>query len=221
MLSRSVAPSRQTSRPSQEWLPTIGWGITALLSIAIAGISARYFMPHPPQVAEMLRARVAAHDPWIYLHIGGGVIALAIGSFQFSRMLRVQYLRLHRWLGRIYLVAVGIGGVAAFRMALESFGGLSTHFGFGMLAVLWLITTTMAYRRILQRRIQSHREWMIRSFALTFAAVTLRIWIPLSVVAHLDFLQAYQTISWLSWVPNMLIAEMLVNRSRLLRGVAS
>ena len=58
-------------------------------------------------------------------------------------------------------------------MALESFGGLPTHFGFGMLAVLWLFTTAMAYRRVLQGKIQSHREWMIRSFALTFAAVTL------------------------------------------------
>ncbi len=216
----TVAPVKTPHSTSRQWLPTVGWGTMALLSLAIAGISARYLTPHPPDVAEMLRARVAAHDPWIYLHIGGGVISLAVGSFQFSRLLRVRYVSLHRWLGRIYLGAVGIGGIAAFRMALESFGGLSTHFGFGILAVLWLVTTGMAYRRILQRRVQSHREWMIRSFALTFAAVMLRIWIPLSALAHLDFLQAYQTISWLCWVPNILVAEILVSRSRL-RAIAS
>jgi uncharacterized membrane protein len=192
----------------------------AFLSIAIAGISARYLTPHPAQVAEILRARVAAHDPWIYLHIGGGVTALALGSFQFSRWLRRRYLKLHRWMGRIYLVAVGVGGVAAFRMALESFGGLATHYGFGMLALLWLFTTFMAYRRILQRKIQSHREWMIRSFALTFAAVTLRIWLPLFAgVLKMDFLQSYQTIAWLCWVPNIMIAEILLSRSRQSRTV--
>jgi len=100
-------------------------------------------------------------------------------------------------------------------MALESYGGQPTHFGFGMLAVLWLFTSAMAYVRIRQRNIQSHREWMIRSFALTFAAVMLRIWLPLFVgVWKIDFVQAFDTISWLCWVPNMLVAEVLVNQSR-------
>jgi hypothetical protein len=78
----------------------------------------------------------------------------------------------------------------------------------------------MAYRRILQRKIQSHREWMIRSFALTFAAVTLRIWLPLFAgVLKMDFLQSYQTIAWLCWVPNIMIAEILLSRSRQSRTV--
>ena len=211
-----LAPPRRSIRRSErEWLPTLGWGVMALLSLVIAGVSARYFVPLPPGVAEMLKARLAAHDPWIYLHIGGGVIALAIGPFQFSRLLRLRYLSLHRWVGRVYLIAVAIGAVAGFRMALESFGGLPTHVGFGMLAALWLFTAAMAYARILQRRIQSHREWMIRNFALTFAAVMLRIWLPLMAgTLKIDFLPAYQTISWLCWVPNLLIAEVLANRSK-------
>lgn len=207
--------SRPKRASRRQWLGAFGWGLVAFLSITIAGISARYFAPHPPQVAEMLRTRVAEHDPWIYLHIGGGVIALALGSFQFSRLLRVRYLRLHRWIGRVYLGAVAVGGIAAFRMALESYGGMATHFGFGLLAIVWLITTAMAYRRVLQSNIPSHREWMIRSFALTFAAVTLRLWLPLFAAGlKLDFTQSYQTISWLCWVPNMLVAEILVGRSR-------
>ena len=187
----------------------------ALLSITIAGISARYFTFNAALAADTLRSRVISRDPWLFLHIGGGVIALAVGSFQFSRLLRTRYRALHRWLGRIYLIAVAVGGVAAFRIALESFGGLPTHVGFGLLAALWLTTTAVAYRRILQRDIQSHREWMIRSFALTFAAVTLRIYLPLFAgVLKLDFLPAYRTISWLCWVPNLLLAEVLVTRSR-------
>jgi len=210
----SVAPlTRRVAR--RQWLPTIGWGLMAFLSIAIAAISARYFTFNPDLAAETLRSRVVSRDPWFFLHIGGGVIALAVGSFQFSRLLRTRYLNLHRWLGRLYLIAIAVGGVAAFRIALQSQGGLPSHFGFGMLALLWLFTTAMAYRRILQRSIQSHREWMIRSFALTFAAVMLRIYLPLFVgVLKLEFLPSFNAISWLCWVPNLLVAEILVNRSR-------
>jgi hypothetical protein len=214
-MSTAVRPERLRASERQ-WLSIIGWGLMAVLSLAIAGLSARYFTFNSDVAVELLRQRMIARDPWLFLHIGGGMIALAVGSFQFSRPLRARYLNLHRWMGRIYLVAVAIGGIAGFRMALESFGGLATHFGFGILAAVWLITTTMAYRRILQRKIQSHREWMIRSFALTFAAVTLRIWLPLFAgVLKLDFTQAYQTISWLCWVPNILVAEILISRSRL------
>jgi uncharacterized membrane protein len=187
----------------------------AFLSVAIAAISARYFTFNPAIAADMLRSRVMSRDPWLFLHIGGGITALAVGPFQFSRVLRQGYLSWHRWMGRIYLAAVAIGGVASFRMAMESFGGLPTHVGFGMLALLWLTTTAMAYWRIKLRDIPSHREWMIRSFALTFAAVTLRVWLPLFVGAlKLDFLQAYDTISWLCWVPNLLVAEVLIQQSR-------
>jgi uncharacterized membrane protein len=196
---------------AHHWLGSV----MAILSIAIAGVSARYFTFNPAVSAEILQARMATHDPWLFLHIGGGVVALAVGSFQFSRLLRTRYLNLHRWMGRIYLAAVAIGGVAAFRMALESFGGLPTHVGFGMLAVLWLATSAMAYLRVRERKVQAHREWMIRSFALTFAAVTLRIWLPLFAIAlKVDILQAYDTISWLCWVPNLLVAQILVSQSR-------
>jgi hypothetical protein len=208
-------PKPTPVRQRRAWLPTLGWATVAVFSVAIAAGSARYFLPHPPFPAEILRTRIAAHDPWLLTHIVGGVFALATGPFQFSRQLRIRHLTLHRWIGYVYLVAIALGSFAGFRIALESFGGVSAHFGFGMLAILWLITTAMAYRRILQRRIQSHREWMIRSFALTFAAVTLRLWIPLFVGGmRIDFLPAYQTISWLCWVPNLIVAELLVNNSR-------
>src|SRR5258708_35055586 len=91
---------------------------------------------------------------------------------------------------------------------------LSTHVGFGLLAVLWLFATAMAYRYIRARDQVSHRRWMIRSYALTFAAVTLRIYLPLSQVAGIPFDAAYQTISWLCWVPNLIVAEWIILQHR-------
>jgi uncharacterized membrane protein len=187
----------------------------AFLSIAVAAVSSRYFTFNPSMAAPQLRERLSAHDPWLLMHIAGGITALAMGSFQFPRTFRNRHFTLHRWIGRIYLLAVSLGAIAGFRIALVAAGGLPAHVGFAMLAVLWLVTATMAYIRVRQSQFQNHREWMIRNYALTFAAVTLRIWLPLLAgPLGYDFLSSYVTVSWLCWVPNMIVAEALVVRSR-------
>jgi len=86
-------------------------------------------------------------------------------------------------------------------------GGLVAHTGFFLLGVLWLATTALALSAILQRRITLHREWMVRGYALTFAAVTLRLWLPLLAAVSGSFEEAYQTVAWLCWVPNLIVAE--------------
>src|SRR2546427_9149512 len=117
-----------------------------------------------------------------------------------------------RWTVRVSVPAVLSGGAAAIRIATVAQGGLPAHVGFGLLAVLWLLATGQAYRYIRAGDQDSHRRWMIRSYALTFAAVTLRIYLPLSQVVGIPFEPAYQTISWLCWVPNLIIAEWLMLR---------
>jgi hypothetical protein len=62
--------------------------------------------------------------------------------------------------------------------------------------------------------IDRHRAWMLRNYSLTFAAVTLRIYLPLAAaVLHFDFIPAYRVISWLCWVPNLIVAEILARRA--------
>ena len=140
-------------------------------------------------------------------HLAGGMIALVLGALQVSATLRNKYLDMHRWLGRIYVVAVVVGGIGGFVMALESTGGLVTHYGFGMMAVCWLGCTLNAYRHVRAGNIAQHRAWMLRSYALTLAAVTLRIYLPLSQIAGYEFIEAYRAISWMCWVPNLLVVE--------------
>jgi len=103
-------------------------------------------------------------------------------------------------------------------LATTAFGGLPARLGFGMLGGLWLVTGAMAYQRIRQRDIERHREWMIRNYALTFAAVTLRLWLPLfHVLLGFSFIESYVTVAWLCWVPNLLLAELLIGRARAAR----
>jgi len=146
-------------------------------------------------------------------HLGAGGIAMATGAFQFSGRLRFARPAVHRRLGTIYVLAVLVSGVSAALLAPVSTGGLAAHFGFGLLAILWLTTSATAYVRARGRDYASHREWMIRSYALCLAAVTLRIYLPLSQAWGVPFEDAYPAISWLCWVPNLVVAEWLLLRS--------
>jgi uncharacterized membrane protein len=195
----SAPPERRS------WIASSLWWVMLLLSAVIAVYGATYFFTKPddPHFARYIfRLR---------LHIAGGIGALLAGPWQFSQKLRSRALNFHRWLGRFYLLEVALGSIAGFAMALVSLEGLSTHFGFGILAVLWFLTGLQAYRMVRKGNIEAHRRWMIRNFALTLAAVTLRLYMPLMlVILHWPFPRAFITVSWLCWVPNLLIAEWMV-----------
>jgi uncharacterized membrane protein len=155
-----------------------------------------------------------------YTHITFGGIALLTGWSQFSQRLRDKYLKTHRNIGTIYVTAVMFGGIAGLIIAFFASGGIVSVTGFGALASLWLFTIIKAYTAILKRDVAKHQKWMIRNYALTFAAVTLRLWLPLSqTVLHVDFIFAYRTISWLCWVPNLLVAEIIVRNRKTLDPV--
>jgi uncharacterized membrane protein len=150
-----------------------------------------------------------------YIHITFGGIALLTGWTQFSKRLRDKYLNTHRTIGKIYVVSVMLSSVAGLFIAFFATGGIVSSLGFGLLASLWLYTIIKAYTSILKRDIRQHENWMIRNYALTFAAVNLRVYLPLlqMIVFH-DFIPAYRVVSWLSWVPNLIIAEMIINRRK-------
>jgi hypothetical protein len=183
-----------------------GWYILALLAVAVSGYALSQALL-PGLRGDFVESLARTSPLASILHFVGGAIVLASGALQFHRGLRNARPVLHRWTGRIYIVGALVGGLAGLALAFRSFGGLVTHFGFGMMAVLWLFTTATAYRHIRAGNVARHQVWMIRSYALTLAAVTLRFYLPLSVISGLDFEASYQAIAWLCWVPNLIIAE--------------
>jgi uncharacterized membrane protein len=110
-------------------------------------------------------------------------------------------------MGRMYMMAILSGGSAGLLLAFFSLGGMLAHVGFGLLAILWVTTTVMAFLAVRRGDLVVHQRWMTRSFALTLAAVTLRIYLPLSQAAGVPFAIAYPIIAWACWVPNLLVAE--------------
>jgi uncharacterized membrane protein len=197
-------------------LKKVGWSVMILLALLMFLMALRYLIFDPEQVYfEPQRAVYFAHTAGILTHIAGAMLAVIIGPFQFlPRIITDRYLKLHRWLGRTYLVGVLFGGLAGLYMAFLAYGGLPSRLGFGLLAIVWLFSGLMAYRHIRRKEIQSHRQWMVRNYALTFAAVTLRLWLILFQMAEFEFIESYITVAWLSWVPNLMIAEVIVNRIR-------
>ena len=148
-----------------------------------------------------------------YTHISFGGIALLTGFSQFSKRLRKNRLPLHRALGKIYVLSCILSGVAGLYIAFYATGGIVSALGFGSLAVAWLISTSLAWRAIQSKKVQLHRRWMIRSYALSFAAVTLRLWLPfMGAVLHMEFIDSYRIVAWLAWVPNLLVAEWIIKK---------
>lgn len=189
------------------------WAVMVFLAVPISLYAFAYVIVgeamYPPDFAASFLSR-----PWgINPHALFGGIGLLVGGVQFHRGLR-RRLRVHRVLGRVYVVSCLFTGGAGMYMAAYSYGGWVTHLGFGILGALLLFTTIVAFLAIRRRDVESHSRWMTRSYALMFAAVMLRLELPL-LGAAFGFADGYRMVSWLCWVPNLLVVEaMLRFRSR-------
>ena len=184
------------------------------LGVAGYAVFAYGFMPLGSLVHPDMKLSFLAHQAGIYTHVFAAVVALALGPFQFSGWIRRNHPRVHRWIGRTYLsVGVGLGGLFGLYMSTFAYGGLIAKLGFACLAVAWLFTGLRAFQTIRKGAVQEHRKWVIRNFSLTLAAVTLRLYLPASMVAEIPFEISYPVIAWLAWVPNLLVAEWYVNRT--------
>lgn len=220
-------PGRGRERPRAR----AGFAVVALAALAIAVISvATYGQASLRELAadDAGLASAYADEPVLvqgalYVHITTSAFALVAGVLQLSARLRRRAPRGHRVLGRAYLVAVGVGAVSSLVILPANSAGLTGVFGFGTLAVLWAGSGARALVAIRRGDVAGHEAWMLRTYALTFAAVTLRTWtgVLLAVLAPGSgpdadadalFAQAYAPVPFLAWLPNLVVAEWLIRR---------
>ena len=191
------------------------WGLMTVLSLAVGGYALFLTITGFAFVPASVKANAFPSPLGVYVHIAASGFALLTGPWQFRRSLRTRLPHLHRWIGRTYVAACVIGGSAGTAIAMFSHAGHIAGWGFLLLGIAWLLTTLLGWRAALQRRFADHERWMIRSFALTLAAVTLRIYLPIGITfAHGDLNTPYRAIAWLCWVPNILIAELYLRSRR-------
>jgi len=203
----------QSRKPSL-W-KKIGWAMMLLLAALTALITSRYLTLDPDVYFPEQKAVYVAHIAILIVHIVASMLAILIGPFQFLPGIRKgRWLKLHRWLGRIYLLGILFGGLSGLYMAQLAHGGPIAHLGFTSLAILWLFSGFRAYKHIRNKEIERHREWMTRNYALTFAAVMLRLWNPIFGMIGIDFTTGYIVVAWLAWMPNLALVEFAIHRNR-------
>ncbi|NVJ87457.1 MAG: DUF2306 domain-containing protein [Algoriphagus sp.] len=147
-------------------------------------------------------------------HISGGILALVIGPFQFWKAFRSKYLTIHRWMGRIYITAILFSVISATFLAWTSaINAAEINWALGLqgLAFVWFVTTFMAYLSIRRKRIQQHKEWMIRSYVVTFAFITFRILSDSPINEYFGVAISGATWLWVSWSIPLLISEVFIN----------
>jgi hypothetical protein len=144
-----------------------------------------------------------------YTHITTGGLALLLGWVQFSERIRITTPSIHRNIGKLYLLLALCSSVSGAYLAFHAEGGVIAATGFLCLAIVWFTSTLMGYTSVVKGRVIQHQQFMVYSYAACFAAVTLRIWLPLLIVIYGDFIKAYLVVAWLCWIPNIFVAYML------------
>ena len=200
----------------------MAWIIGTILAISISGYAiVQYFILGANKsgfvMAKINLGEVLNHIWYIilYIHAFTSLIALTVGPFLLSSKIRNKNQDRHKRIGKVYYLCILFGGLTGLYLALEATGGIISTLGFGFLSIFWIVTAGIALLKIRKGQVQQHRRWMIRNYSLTFAAVTLRIWLLIFVlIAGINnYETSYIIISWLCWVPNLLIAEFSVNKS--------
>jgi hypothetical protein len=200
--------------------------VVTVLSVLVVGYALQRYGGLDPRASRVgLRPGVPWQFPLLVSHILAGSVALALGPFQLVRWIRRRP-RIHRYLGRAYLFAgVFPASVAGLGVATLTTAGPVAAVGFAVGDVAWFGTALLGYRAARARRYRDHERWMLRNLALTFAAVTFRVWLALLIVGQLPLLEpvfggdfgslfhiAYVTTTWLAFLPNVLVVDLFLRR---------
>lgn len=160
----------------------------------------------------------------IGLHFAMGGIILVLGSIQLIDAVRVRYSALHRWIGRIYVVAsmIAAAGGLTFIVMRGTIGGTVMNIGFAGYGLLMLLCGIQTYRHARRRRIEQHRAWALRLYALAIGSWLYRMdygfWLLLADgLGHLNSFRGPfdRVMAFFFYLPNLLVAEVFIRSRRL------
>ncbi len=161
--------------------------------------------------------------PYLMIHIVAGMVALLLGPFQFIPAIRKNYAKTHRTMGKIYLCSILIAASASLYLSIDKviITDKALTFGTGLagLAFAWLLTSGMAYWSVRHKNFVQHREWMIRSFVVTCAFASFRLFNNMLVDDfHTDPNQTGDLMAWASWAFPLMVTEGFLQGIKIRRG---
>jgi uncharacterized membrane protein len=163
--STLLAPSTGRSR-----FKTVLWISLGLITLFVF-ITSEVLLVTDYPMYQAYRLQVIADRQLLIPHTLAGIIALVAGPLQFSSRFRQRHLKFHRVLGRIYVICVFVGSFTGIALA----AGRPGLPGTSMQAAAWMVCTTAAFLTARNRQIIQHRQWMARSYAVTFTFVSSRV----------------------------------------------
>lgn len=181
------------------------WLALVALVVFIGRGSLFYVLSPSHQLDVVFRAKYMLHHGTVVAHGIFSVFALVLGPWLF-----VARTRLHRFLGYAYILCLLGGALTGLSMSLRAEGGWLGRAGFVFFDLLWLATAVLALQRARQRKFAEHRRWMVRSYALTFGAALLRLYLYGLQWLGYEFNAIYPYISWLSWTTSLALAELIL-----------
>lgn len=168
-------------------------------------------------VSEVQFGRYWPHRSWLLVHITAGMVALLAGPVQLWLGLTDRSVRVHRRLGLVYVGSVVSGSVAGYYLAFNTTFGWVFGTGLASLATAWIVTTGLAFAAIRRQLYEQHKEWMIRSYVVTTAFVTFRLFFEvLRWTAIGTIVERLTAMAWLSWAVPLLVTEAILQGRKIL-----
>jgi uncharacterized membrane protein len=190
------------------WFFSLGVAMFSFaIALGIAAIGAAQVAPHLVHYASDYR--VPLHG-----HIVFGPLALIVAPFQFWTWLRSRHRTIHRTIGYLYASSIAIAGTSSLFLLPRFEGSMWAATGFAVLASLWIFSTTYAVFLARSGQTEAHRTWMMRSAALTFAAVVLRLMTLPLMWTGMTLTQSYDVTAWASWLLPLVVVELSTRRAQ-------
>lgn len=161
------------------------------------------------QIKQTEVSEVPLYIAFFYVHVYSAIFVLLAGFTQFNSLLLKNRPYIHRNIGKLYIFTIlFLSAPSGFYIGIYANGGFNSKISFVTLSILWFYFTLKGLLHIKNKNILLHKKFMLRSFALTFSAITLRFWkVILVYLFHPSPMDVYQIIAWLGWIPNLLIIE--------------
>jgi uncharacterized membrane protein len=198
-----------------------GWGIVIAASLYFIYNNALHYFSY--NVDSYGPDFYPVYAPSLLIHVVGGLLALVLGPFQFMSSIRKKYPLTHRFMGKTYLLAVLVAGLASLNLSINKIiiGENLIAYGAGLagLALAWLSTSAMAFWAARSRNFVQHREWMVKSFVVTCGFTSFRLIDKiLTEKFHVDPMTSSNLLAWGCWAIPLLVTDLVLQGQKISRG---
>ncbi|MCC8366057.1 DUF2306 domain-containing protein [Xenorhabdus sp. PB61.4] len=157
------------------------------------------------------------HHLMSYMHLTTGIVLYVLGPLQFVDRIRRKWPKLHKWSGYCFFITIIVVGITGILMAiLFPVGGTSETSSSILFSLVMIFCVLRSITMILNRKVELHRQWMIRTYMISLGPATMHAIIPLFIqIGGKDIGEALSLSLWIGFTIHLILAEVWIHNSRL------